>query len=121
MEGVELVLDVLGTGAVLAGAEVQKDIDLGKTHREGRELRGGGGAQEQEQQPASGRVKTERERWEKQKPQTPVSARPHAFSTQDGNSAEVPDGQNLLGEICLQKVVFYASILLPYKKKRGGA
>lgn len=30
VERVELVLDILGTGAVLAGAEVQKDIDLEK-------------------------------------------------------------------------------------------
>lgn len=28
VERVELVLDVLGTGTVLAGAEVQEDIDL---------------------------------------------------------------------------------------------
>lgn len=31
VERVELVLDILWTGAVLAGAEVQKDIDLEKT------------------------------------------------------------------------------------------
>lgn len=34
VERVELVLDVLRTGAVLAGAEVQKDIDLGKKRTE---------------------------------------------------------------------------------------
>lgn len=28
MEGVELLLDLLGTGAVLACAEIQQDVDL---------------------------------------------------------------------------------------------
>lgn len=62
VERVELVLDILGTGAVLAGAEVQKDIDLVKNaQRRERTVRRGGDLERekpQEQQPASRRMKT---------------------------------------------------------------
>ena len=43
VEGVEFVLDVLGTGAVLPCTEIQQDVDLQETDKPGKKQRVGSG------------------------------------------------------------------------------